>query len=207
LNFANTSHLLVPILVFAIIGLLHALAWVFDSFGEPIDASARLVVSGIRAWRKVRHELLDARRGSHMLEPRDRLGRTSSARDFSGNGVTTNQEFEPMRRSNFALRLQPSLLDELRKAAEAEGVAINQLINVAVAEKVSALCTEDYFRERDRRADRAETLRILERAGKGNPAMKGDELPAEWQTKPGRQATDGRDSVSKRGQKKRPAPK
>ena len=53
-----------------------------------------------------------------------------------------------MRRSNFALRLQPSLLEELRKAAELEGVALNQLINVAVAEKVSALRTEEYFRER-----------------------------------------------------------
>jgi hypothetical protein len=83
-----------------------------------------------------------------------------------------------MRRSNFALRLQPSLLDELRKAAEAEGVALNQLINVAVAEKVSALRTEDYFRQRSRRADRAETLSILEKAGKGNPPLKGDELPA-----------------------------
>ena len=30
-----------------------------------------------------------------------------------------------MRRSNFALRLQPSLLEELRKAAELEGVALN----------------------------------------------------------------------------------
>jgi len=107
-----------------------------------------------------------------------------------------------MRRSNFALRLQPSLLEELRKAAEAEGVALNQLINVAVAEKVSALRTEDYFRERGRRADRAETLRILERAGKGNPPLKGDELPAKWQAKPGRQTTAGKDSVSKRGRKK-----
>ncbi len=44
-----------------------------------------------------------------------------------------------MRKSNFALRLQPSLLEEARKLAEAEGVALNQLINVAVAEKVSAL--------------------------------------------------------------------
>jgi len=43
-----------------------------------------------------------------------------------------------MRRSNFALRLQPSLLEELRKAAELEGVALSQLINVAVVEKVSA---------------------------------------------------------------------
>ena len=43
-----------------------------------------------------------------------------------------------MRKSNFALRLQPSLLDEARKVAETEGVALNQLINVAVAEKLRA---------------------------------------------------------------------
>ena len=112
-----------------------------------------------------------------------------------------------MRRSNFALRLQPSLLEELRKAAKLEGVALNQLINVAVAEKVSALRTEDYFRERGRRGNRAETLRILERAGKGNPPMEGDELPQEWQKKPGRKVANGRDSASKRGQKKRAAVK
>jgi hypothetical protein len=47
-----------------------------------------------------------------------------------------------MRPGNFALRLQPSLLDELRKIAETEGVALNQLSNVAVAEKLSALRTE-----------------------------------------------------------------
>ena len=51
-----------------------------------------------------------------------------------------------MRKSNFALRLQPSLLEEARKLAESEGVALNQLINVAVAEKLSALRTEDYLR-------------------------------------------------------------
>jgi hypothetical protein len=88
------------------------------------------------------------------------------------------------------LRLHPSLLEELRKAAEVEGVALNQLINVAVAEKVSALRTEEYFRERGRRADRAETLRILERAGKGNPPMKGDELVSERQKKAGRKAAN-----------------
>jgi len=85
-----------------------------------------------------------------------------------------------MRRSNFALRLQPSLLAELRKAAESEGVALNQLINVAVAEKVSALRTEEYFQPRTRRADRAQTMRILEKAGKGNPPREGDEVPWDW---------------------------
>ena len=103
-----------------------------------------------------------------------------------------------MRRSNFALRLQPSLLEELRKAAEVEGVALNQLINVAVAEKVSALRTEEYFRERGGR--------ILERAGQGNPPMEGDELSPEWRKKPGRKAANERDSA-KRGQKKRAAVK
>ena len=93
-----------------------------------------------------------------------------------------------MRRSNFALRLQPSLMEEARKAAESEGVALNQLINVAVAEKVSALRTEEYFRQRARRANRAETLRILERAGKGNTPVAGDELPVGWKARPARKA-------------------
>lgn len=82
-----------------------------------------------------------------------------------------------MRRSNFALRLQPSLLDEARKVAETEGVALNQLINVAVAEKLSALRTERYFQERAERADVAKALDVLRRAGKGNPPVEGDELP------------------------------
>jgi hypothetical protein len=74
--------------------------------------------------------------------------------------------------------------------------------NVAVAEKVSALPTEEYFR-RGRRGNRAETLRILERAGEGNPPMEGDELPREWQKKPGRKVANGKDSARKRGQRKK----
>ena len=88
-----------------------------------------------------------------------------------------------MRRSNFALRLQPSLLDEARKLAESEGVALNQLINVAVAEKISALRTEEYFTARARRADRAKIARILKRVGKGNPPVEGDELPPDFAAK------------------------
>jgi len=80
-----------------------------------------------------------------------------------------------MRKSNFALRLQPSLLDEARKLAEAEGVALNQLINVAVAEKLSALRTESYFAERAARADVPKALRLLRKAGTGNPPEAGDE--------------------------------
>lgn len=80
-----------------------------------------------------------------------------------------------MRRSNVALRLQPALLYEARRVAESEGVALNQLINVAVAEKLSALRTEDYFRERAARANIKLAKRILRRAGKGKPPVPGDE--------------------------------
>jgi hypothetical protein len=82
-----------------------------------------------------------------------------------------------MRKSNFALRLQPSLLDEARRVAETEGVALNQLINVAVAEKLSALRTESYFEERAARANIPRALAILKHAGTGKPPMKGDTAP------------------------------
>jgi len=72
-----------------------------------------------------------------------------------------------MRKSNFALRLQPSLLAEARKVAEAEGVALNQLINVALAEKLSALRTASNFAERAARANIPEAQRILDWAGVG----------------------------------------
>jgi len=76
-----------------------------------------------------------------------------------------------MTRSNVALRLQTSLLDEARRVAQSEGVALNQLINVAVAEKLSALRTEDYFRERAGRANIREGKRILARAGRKQPPL------------------------------------
>lgn len=82
-----------------------------------------------------------------------------------------------MKKSNFALRLQPSLMEEARKVAKAEGVAVNQLINVAVAEKVSALRTEEYFAERAARGNVSKALRVLKRAGVGKPPVAGDELP------------------------------
>lgn len=81
-----------------------------------------------------------------------------------------------MRRNNVALRLQESLLEEAKRVAEAEGVALNQLINVAVAEKLSALRTEAYFRERSSRANIERAKRLLRRAGRGKPPVAGDEL-------------------------------
>jgi hypothetical protein len=81
-----------------------------------------------------------------------------------------------MRRSNVSFRLQTSLLEEAKRVAESEGVALNQFINVAVAEKVSALRTEEYFRERSGRANVGKAKRLLKKAGRGKPPVAGDEV-------------------------------
>lgn len=47
---------------------------------------------------------------------------------------------------------------------------------MAVAEKLSALKTEEYFAGRAAKGDVSRALRILERAGVGNPPAPGDEL-------------------------------
>ena len=81
-----------------------------------------------------------------------------------------------MKRSNVALRLQTSLLEEAKRVAASEGVALNQLINVAVAEKITALRTEEYFRERSFRANISKAKRTLKKAGRGKPPVAGDEV-------------------------------
>ena len=88
-----------------------------------------------------------------------------------------------MRRNNFALRVPHSLLEGARKAADCEGVALNQLITLALAEKVSALRTSEYFEERARRANPAKVRQILARVGKRMTPMEGDELPERFPAK------------------------
>jgi hypothetical protein len=80
-----------------------------------------------------------------------------------------------VRQSSFPLRLATSLQEEARKTAESEGVSLNQLINLAVAEKISALRTEEFFRERGARANIKKARKILKRTGK-EPPQKGDEI-------------------------------
>lgn len=77
--------------------------------------------------------------------------------------------------SNYALRLQASLMEELRSVVEEEGTTINQFINVAVAEKLAALRTERYFQERAERASRDDFLAIIDKAGT-DVIIEGDEL-------------------------------
>ncbi|MEA2413769.1 MAG: peptide/nickel transport system permease protein [Thermoanaerobaculia bacterium] len=53
-----------------------------------------------------------------------------------------------------SLRLPQSLHEKLGEVAEREGISINQLINSAVAEKMSALMTEEYLQARAVRGSR-----------------------------------------------------
>lgn len=63
--------------------------------------------------------------------------------------------------SALSLRLPASIHRRLGEVAEREGVSINQLINSAVAEKISALLTEEYLAERAARGTRGRFLAVL----------------------------------------------
>jgi len=81
-----------------------------------------------------------------------------------------------MKKSNFALRLQPSLMTELRRLVAEEETSLNQFINVAVAEKLSAIRTaEAFFSDRTTPGARRRALEILARAGTDEPPQQGDE--------------------------------
>jgi predicted transcriptional regulator len=56
--------------------------------------------------------------------------------------------------STISLRLPDSLHDQVHELAKQENVSINQFITLALAEKISALVTEDYLTERASRGSR-----------------------------------------------------
>jgi hypothetical protein len=63
--------------------------------------------------------------------------------------------------STLSLRLPESLHRQLGEVAEQEGVSINQLINSAVGEKMSALWTEQYLSARAKRGNRKRFVAAL----------------------------------------------
>lgn len=77
--------------------------------------------------------------------------------------------------STYPLRLPKSLKDEVAKAAKRDGTSVNQFIAMAVAEKISALETAQFFTERAKGADLDAFRAILLRRD-GEPPRSGDEL-------------------------------
>jgi HicB-like protein involved in pilus formation len=104
---------------------------------------------------------------------------------------------ESMRKSNFALRMQPTLMEEAREVAQAEGVALNQLINNAVAEKLGAMRTIRFFERYTRNATAEEALALLRRTRVGEPPIKGDELPASWKKRKARKRTQRKPAATR----------
>lgn len=71
--------------------------------------------------------------------------------------------------STISLRLPDSLHSTARALAEQEDISLNQLITLALAEKVSALMTEEYLGERAKRGNRKKFQRALNKVADMEP--------------------------------------
>ena len=78
-----------------------------------------------------------------------------------------------------SLRLPESLHRKLGELAEKEGISINQLVTSAVAEKMSALMTEEYLGTRAKRASRSKFDAVLARVPDVEPEAF-DRLPPSY---------------------------
>ncbi len=65
--------------------------------------------------------------------------------------------------STMSLRLPDSLHDTVRNLAKQDSISINQFITVALAEKISALMTEDYLTERAKRGSKKKFDAVMEK--------------------------------------------
>ncbi|MFN8382468.1 MAG: toxin-antitoxin system HicB family antitoxin [Anaerolineales bacterium] len=71
--------------------------------------------------------------------------------------------------STLSLRLPESLHKSARELAEKENISINQLITLALAEKLSALGAEDYLEVRAKRASKAKFQKAMAKVAKVEP--------------------------------------
>lgn len=78
--------------------------------------------------------------------------------------------------NSYPLRLPRSVKAAVEKIAKEEGVSLNQFVAMAVAEKLTAMKTANFFAERKNRADFDAFRAILTRSG-GQSPCEGDELP------------------------------
>jgi predicted transcriptional regulator len=63
--------------------------------------------------------------------------------------------------SSISLRLPESLHKKVRDLAKKENTSINQLVSSALAEKISAITTEEYIHARASRASKARFRKVL----------------------------------------------
>lgn len=71
--------------------------------------------------------------------------------------------------SILSLRIPNSLHEQIRQLAKREGISINQFIASAAAEKMSALLTEKYIKERAKRASLTKFRKVLKKVPDAEP--------------------------------------
>ena len=67
------------------------------------------------------------------------------------------------------LRLPNSIHRHIREIAREDGVSINSFINSAVAEKISAITTDEYISKRAQRSKKGAFRRVLEKVSSRKP--------------------------------------
>lgn len=77
--------------------------------------------------------------------------------------------------STYPLRLPRSVKAEVERRAKTEGVSVNQFVATAVAEKLAAMGTAEFFADRRARADFAAFDRLMRRRG-GEPPQPDDTI-------------------------------
>ena len=63
--------------------------------------------------------------------------------------------------STLSLQLPDSLYKQVSKLAQQDGISVNQFITIAVAEKMSALMTVEYLKERAKRGSQEKFDAVL----------------------------------------------
>ena len=78
--------------------------------------------------------------------------------------------------TTISLRIPDSLHQMVRKLVKQEGISINQFITLALAEKVSALATQEYLEERAQHGDKAKFLAAMRKVADVEPPDEQDRL-------------------------------
>ncbi len=74
--------------------------------------------------------------------------------------------------STLSLRIPDSLHNEVKSLVKKEGISINQFISSAVAEKMSALLTEQYLLKRSKRGNKQQFFEAMSKV----PDIEPDEI-------------------------------
>ncbi|HEX5454733.1 MAG TPA: toxin-antitoxin system HicB family antitoxin [Stellaceae bacterium] len=77
--------------------------------------------------------------------------------------------------TTYPLRLPRSVKAEVERRAKEDGISVNQFVATAVAEKLAAMNTAEFFAERRARADMDAFDRLMRRPG-GEPPRPEDAL-------------------------------